>query len=103
MAKLIEGFKDGRPDLGRRTFLVPETHAEVLALLVRTPPPMDPLPALQLGYWRMRAGQPQLHYAGDKGRGSRRGYTFKGDPIAVGGLVRLRYRLARLWQKRAWA
>jgi hypothetical protein len=33
MAKLIEGFKDGRPELGRRTFLVPENHAEVLALL----------------------------------------------------------------------
>ncbi|HUH06048.1 MAG TPA: hypothetical protein VML75_28855 [Kofleriaceae bacterium] len=33
MAKLIEGFKDGKPELGRRTFLVPETHAEVLALL----------------------------------------------------------------------
>ena len=33
MAKLIEGFKDGRPELGRRTFLVPESHAEVLALL----------------------------------------------------------------------
>lgn len=33
MAKLIEGFKDGNPDLGRRTYLVPECHAEVLALL----------------------------------------------------------------------
>jgi len=33
MAKLMEGFKDGRPELGRRTFLVPETVAEVLALL----------------------------------------------------------------------
>ncbi len=33
MAKLVEGFKDGRPELGRRTFLVPETVAEVLALL----------------------------------------------------------------------
>ena len=33
MARLIEGFKDGKPELGRRTFLVPETHAEVLALL----------------------------------------------------------------------
>jgi hypothetical protein len=33
MAKLVEGFKDGRPELGRRTFLVPESHAEVLALL----------------------------------------------------------------------
>jgi len=33
MAKLVEGFKDGRPELGRRTFLVPENHAEVLALL----------------------------------------------------------------------
>ena len=33
MAKLIEGFKDGQPELGRRTFLVPENHAEVLALL----------------------------------------------------------------------
>ena len=33
MAKLIEGFKDGQPALGRRTFLVPENHAEVLALL----------------------------------------------------------------------
>src|SRR6185503_4902747 len=33
MAKLVDGFKDGRPDLGRRTFLVPENHAEVLALL----------------------------------------------------------------------
>jgi hypothetical protein len=33
MAKLIEGFKDGLPELGRRTFLVPENHAEVLALL----------------------------------------------------------------------
>ena len=33
MAKLVEGFKDGKPELGRRTFLVPESHAEVLALL----------------------------------------------------------------------
>src|SRR5262249_42775496 len=33
MAKLVDGFKDGRPELGRRTFLVPENHAEVLALL----------------------------------------------------------------------
>ncbi len=33
MAKLVEGWKDGRPELGRRTFLVPETVAEVLALL----------------------------------------------------------------------
>jgi hypothetical protein len=33
MAKLIEGYKDGRPELGRRTFLIPESHAEVLALL----------------------------------------------------------------------
>lgn len=33
MAKLVEGFKDGRPELGRRTFLIPESHAEVLALL----------------------------------------------------------------------
>ena len=33
MARLVEGFKDGKPELGRRTFLVPETHAEVLALL----------------------------------------------------------------------
>ena len=33
MAKLVEGFKDGRPELGRRTFLVPENHAEVVALL----------------------------------------------------------------------
>ena len=33
MAKLVEGFKDGLPERGRRTFLVPESHAEVLALL----------------------------------------------------------------------
>ena len=33
MARLLEGFKDGRPELGRRTFLVPETAGEVLALL----------------------------------------------------------------------
>lgn len=33
MARLVEGFKDGKPELGRRTFLVPETHSEVLALL----------------------------------------------------------------------
>lgn len=33
MAKLVEGFKDGLPALGRRTFLVPENHSEVLALL----------------------------------------------------------------------
>lgn len=33
MAKLVDGFKDGDPQLGRRTFLVPESHAEVLALL----------------------------------------------------------------------
>ncbi len=33
MAKLVEGFKDGNPDLGRRTFLVPENNSEVLALL----------------------------------------------------------------------
>ncbi len=33
MAKLLEGWKDGRPELGRRTFLVPENPAEVLALL----------------------------------------------------------------------
>ena len=33
MAKLVEGFKDGDPQQGRRTFLVPESHSEVLALL----------------------------------------------------------------------
>ena len=33
MAKLVDGFKDGKPELGRRTFLVPENHSEVLALL----------------------------------------------------------------------
>ncbi|MCP4447099.1 MAG: hypothetical protein GY811_17385 [Myxococcales bacterium] len=33
MAKIVEGFKDGKPELGRRTFLVPENHSEVLALL----------------------------------------------------------------------
>jgi hypothetical protein len=33
MAKIVEGFKDGKPELGRRTFLVPESHSEVLALL----------------------------------------------------------------------
>jgi hypothetical protein len=33
VAKLVEGFKDGKPELGRRTYLVPETSAEVLALL----------------------------------------------------------------------
>ena len=33
MAKLMEGFKDGKPEHGRRTFLVPESVAEVLALL----------------------------------------------------------------------
>ena len=33
MARLIDGFKDGLPELGRRTFLVPESHSEVLALL----------------------------------------------------------------------
>jgi hypothetical protein len=33
MAKLVNGFKDGVPEMGRRTFLVPESHAEVLALL----------------------------------------------------------------------
>jgi hypothetical protein len=33
MAKLLDGFKDGVPELGRRTFLVPESHSEVLALL----------------------------------------------------------------------
>lgn len=29
----MEGFKDGLPEQGRRTFLVPETVSEVLALL----------------------------------------------------------------------
>ena len=29
MAKLVDGFKDGKPELGRRTFLVPENHSEV--------------------------------------------------------------------------
>ncbi|MCA9266369.1 MAG: hypothetical protein KDA60_21060 [Planctomycetales bacterium] len=33
MAKLVDGYKDGLPELGRRTFLVPESHSEVLALL----------------------------------------------------------------------
>ncbi len=81
---------------------VPASHAEVLAMLRAPPPPLDRLPAMRFGYWRMRAGMSQVHYAGDKARGSRRGYTFKGDPIAVGGLAHLRYRLARWRQKRAW-
>lgn len=87
----------------------PTSHAEVLALLRapspgrNLPAPKNPLPALQFGYWRMRAGRTQVHYAGDKTRGSRRGYTFKGDSIDVGGLAKLRYRLARWRQKRAWA
>ena len=87
----------------------PTTHAEVLALLRAPssgrplPPPKNPLPALQFGYWRMRSGRSQVHYAGDKTRGSRRGYTFQGDSIDVGGLAKLRYRLARWRQKRTWA
>ncbi len=33
MVKIVEGYKDGKPELGRRMFLVPETNSEVLAML----------------------------------------------------------------------
>lgn len=60
MAKLVEGFKDGKPELGRRTFLVPESNAEVLALLYHEQTgivgglPVGPVSADPLGSYGIR-------------------------------------------------
>jgi hypothetical protein len=60
VAKLVEGFKDGAPEKGRRTFLVPETNSEVLALLYHEQTgivgglPVGPLTADPLGSYGIR-------------------------------------------------
>ncbi len=60
MARLVDGFKNGDPTLGRRTFLVPESHSEVLAMLYHEQTgivgglPVGPLTQESLGEYGIR-------------------------------------------------
>lgn len=79
----------------------PTTHEEVLALIRSNPAPKDKLASLKLGYYQMTSGFEQRYYEGDLGKG-RRGYTFRGDPIRIGGLRRWRYFWSRERQRLKW-
>lgn len=80
----------------------PETHEEVVALLRSELAPKDRTPALKMGYYRMKNGFRQSHFDGDRRDGPRRGYFFKGDRIAVRGLLRARYKLAKRRMQHRW-
>ena len=79
----------------------PASHEEVLDLLARDLKPKDSTPAIKFGYYQMTSGFEQRHYGGDLSKG-RNGYTFRGDPVHVGGLTRLRYMLSRERQRIKW-
>ena len=79
----------------------PTTHEEVLALLHTELAPKDNTPAIKFGYYQMTSGFEQRYYGGDLSKG-RHGYTFRDDPIYVGGLKRLRYMLSRERQRIKW-
>ncbi|MDX1387857.1 MAG: hypothetical protein R3344_01625, partial [Acidobacteriota bacterium] len=73
----------------------PGTHEEVMRLIREELSPKDRIAALKMAYYRMRCGFKQPYYDADRSKGSRRGYTFKGDRIAVRGLTRLKYKIAK--------
>ena len=79
----------------------PATHADVLALIRSNPEPKDKLASLKFGYYQMTSGFEQRYYRGDLGKG-RRGYTFRSDPIRIGGLCRWRYFWSRERQRLKW-
>lgn len=79
----------------------PSTHDEVLALVRSDLEPKDKLASLKFGYYQMTSGFEQRYYEGDLGKG-RRGYTFRGDPIRIGGLTRWRYFWSRERQRLKW-
>lgn len=79
----------------------PASHAEVLELISHDLEPKDNTPAIKFGYYQMTSGFEQRHYGGDLSKG-RNGYTFRGDPVHVGGLKRLRYMLSRERQRIKW-
>ena len=81
----------------------PKTHDEVMAMLRSELAPKDPLPAICYGYYRLCSGFKNSYYHGDQSRGGRRGYTFKGRPIFVGGWPLVGYRLSRFRQRIRWA
>lgn len=79
----------------------PSTHEELLNLLRADLAPKDRTPCLKFGYYQMTSGFEQTYYHGDLGQG-RRGYTFRGDPIRIGGLCRWRYFWSRERQRLKW-
>ena len=79
----------------------PTSHEEVLALVRSNPEPKDKLASLKFGYYQMTSGFEQRYYEGDLGKG-RRGYSFRGDPIRIGGLCRWRYFWSRELQRLKW-
>ncbi|MGI9259316.1 MAG: hypothetical protein ACR2QQ_10800 [Gammaproteobacteria bacterium] len=79
----------------------PESHDEVIEMIRAALPPKDLTPALKVGYFRMRGGFTHPYFEGDIRKGSR-GYTFKGNRIAVGRLQRMRYFIARERQRKKW-
>jgi len=79
----------------------PTTHEEVLTLIQSDPEPKDKSASVKFGYYQMTSGFEQPYYKGDLGKG-RRGYTFRGDPIRVGGPCRWRYFWSRECQRLKW-
>jgi len=79
----------------------PETHEELLALLRSDLEPLDRLPCLKFGYYQMTSGFEQRYYEGDLGKG-RVGYTFRGNPVRIGGPTRWRYFWSRERQRLKW-
>jgi hypothetical protein len=79
----------------------PTSHAEVLDLIRSDLPPKDKLPAVKAGYYLMRSGFTHPYFTSDTAQG-RSGFAFRGDPIRVGGLTRLRYLLSRERQRIKW-
>jgi len=79
----------------------PRTHEEVVQLIRSDLEPKDRTPALKFGYYQMTSGIEQRYYGGDIGKG-RRGYTFKGNPVLLGGVHRLRYWASRERQRLKW-
>ena len=79
----------------------PASHEEVLELLHTELAPKDNMPAIKFGYYQMTSGFEQLYYGGDLSKG-RNGYTFRDDPVHVGGFKRWLYILSRERQRIKW-
>jgi hypothetical protein len=79
----------------------PASHEEVLELLHRDLEPKDSTPAIKFGYYQMTSGFEQRYYGGDLTKG-RYGYTFRGDPVHIGGWKRWRYMISRERQRIKW-